>query len=245
MLWPRGAWVGSRPKHIESSFWDLAADLPLVFETVGGRVFLYKFGAVFITKFFVMELSLLAITPGQGTFLGGTSLPLSMECKACGCDFAEKDRRHRYCGAGCRASMKKRAPLLERPCQWCGASFAAKGRVSRYCGEECGDKGAAMNSRAGKQKRRAHIKNAVCDGHTRGDLSVYWLEQGFIACVLQGPDCDVFYEHMDHLTPLSRGGSHTLENLVPACGRCNMQKSAKTYEEWLVFVNRRRRAKVN
>ena len=81
------------------------------------------------------------------------------------------------------------------------------------------------------------MRNADCDGHTSADLSAYWLEQGFIACVLQGPDCDVVYEHMDHLTPLSRGGSHTLENLAPACGRCNMQKSAKTYDEWVAKVN--------
>ena len=219
--------------------------MPYLFKTERGRVFLSKFGAVFITKFFVIKPSLFAITPGQGAFLGGTLLPMGVECKACGCDFAGRDRRRRYCGASCRASMKERAPLLGRPCQWCGVPFTARGRVARYCGEKCGSKGLAMQWWAGKQKRRARLANAVRDGHTPADLSVYWLERGFIACVLQGPDCDVVYEHMDHLTPLSRGGSHALENLAPACGRCNMQKATKTYDEWLVFVNGRRRAKVN
>ena len=30
----------------------------------------------------------------------------------------------------------------------------------------------------------------------------------------------------DHLTPLSKGGSHTVSNIVPACGRCNRKKQA-------------------
>ena len=31
----------------------------------------------------------------------------------------------------------------------------------------------------------------------------------------------------DHITPLSRGGSHTLSNIVPACLSCNAQKGAR------------------
>jgi 5-methylcytosine-specific restriction endonuclease McrA len=30
----------------------------------------------------------------------------------------------------------------------------------------------------------------------------------------------------DHITPLSKGGAHTLSNIVPACKDCNMQKHA-------------------
>lgn len=30
----------------------------------------------------------------------------------------------------------------------------------------------------------------------------------------------------DHITPLSKGGSHTLQNVVPACQSCNSKKSA-------------------
>ena len=31
----------------------------------------------------------------------------------------------------------------------------------------------------------------------------------------------------DHVIPLSRGGSHTKENVVPACGLCNSSKGAR------------------
>ena len=32
---------------------------------------------------------------------------------------------------------------------------------------------------------------------------------------------------MDHLTPLSKGGSHTVSNIVPACRPCNSRKGVK------------------
>lgn len=37
---------------------------------------------------------------------------------------------------------------------------------------------------------------------------------------------------MDHYIPLKKGGSHTFENLVPACSSCNCQKGASTPQEW-------------
>lgn len=32
---------------------------------------------------------------------------------------------------------------------------------------------------------------------------------------------------MDHVIPLSRGGEHTIDNLVPACSRCNNTKGPR------------------
>lgn len=37
----------------------------------------------------------------------------------------------------------------------------------------------------------------------------------------------------DHIEPLSRGGSHTYGNILPACGPCNNSKNASTLEEWM------------
>jgi 5-methylcytosine-specific restriction endonuclease McrA len=37
----------------------------------------------------------------------------------------------------------------------------------------------------------------------------------------------------DHVMPLSRGGSHTRVNIVPACWSCNSRKGALTTEEYL------------
>jgi len=37
---------------------------------------------------------------------------------------------------------------------------------------------------------------------------------------------------VDHVVPVSRGGSDEMENLVCACRACNRSKSAKTLAEW-------------
>jgi len=36
--------------------------------------------------------------------------------------------------------------------------------------------------------------------------------------------------HIDHLYPLSKGGSDNLDNVRPAHGRCNVIKSAKVFK---------------
>ena len=41
----------------------------------------------------------------------------------------------------------------------------------------------------------------------------------------------------DHVTPLSRGGGNSIDNIVPACKSCNSMKGAMTFDE---FVKRLR-----
>jgi 5-methylcytosine-specific restriction endonuclease McrA len=42
---------------------------------------------------------------------------------------------------------------------------------------------------------------------------------------------------IDHKLPISRGGTNEIENLVPACRRCNLSKNSKTAEEFLAVIN--------
>lgn len=44
--------------------------------------------------------------------------------------------------------------------------------------------------------------------------------------------CGGEFYHLDHALPISRGGSHTLDNVRPACAPCNQTKSDRTPEEW-------------
>ncbi len=44
--------------------------------------------------------------------------------------------------------------------------------------------------------------------------------------------CGFKSEHIDHVLPLSRGGSHSIGNLVGACAQCNLSKLNKTVMEW-------------
>ena len=45
--------------------------------------------------------------------------------------------------------------------------------------------------------------------------------------------------HIDHKTPVSKGGTNALDNLHLTCPRCNLKKSDLTHEEFLVSKRRR------
>ena len=44
--------------------------------------------------------------------------------------------------------------------------------------------------------------------------------------------CDAPAEHLDHVTPLSKGGEDKESNMLPACAPCNLTKSDRTLAEW-------------
>lgn len=46
---------------------------------------------------------------------------------------------------------------------------------------------------------------------------------------------------IDHRIPLSRGGSNLIDNILPACRRCNRRKHTMTEEEFRSFLQRERR----
>ena len=46
---------------------------------------------------------------------------------------------------------------------------------------------------------------------------------------------------IDHRTPLTCGGSNLIDNILPACRRCNRRKSTMTEEEFRALLQRERR----
>ncbi|MDD3443180.1 MAG: HNH endonuclease [Sulfurimonas denitrificans] len=60
------------------------------------------------------------------------------------------------------------------------------------------------------------------------------LEQTAKACYWCGKSLKKEKVHIDHYIPLSKGGEHTLSNLVVTCPKCNLTKNAK---DPIVFAN--------
>jgi len=58
-------------------------------------------------------------------------------------------------------------------------------------------------------------------------LAVYQKSNGLCVACKQSENLEV-----DHIVPLSRGGSNDLENLQLLCATCNRSKGTKTMEEW-------------
>lgn len=71
--------------------------------------------------------------------------------------------------------------------------------------------------------RRALAAGAEYDGHQPEDIYLHWDDEGYYVCIA----CGGPFEHLDHNVPLIRGGSHTLDNIVPLCESCNTSKQGK------------------
>ena len=71
-------------------------------------------------------------------------------------------------------------------------------------------------------RRRAHLASVVATLTHSDWLELCWQHQ--MACVY----CGVFGPlTIDHIIPISKGGPHIKENIVPACRSCNSRKGNK------------------
>lgn len=72
------------------------------------------------------------------------------------------------------------------------------------------------------ERRRARLLNAPCIPFSREQLAQKWAYWGN-KCWMCGEEATC----TDHVKPLSKGGSHMLCNLRPACRSCNCSKNDK------------------
>ena len=54
------------------------------------------------------------------------------------------------------------------------------------------------------------------------------LRRGNFSCVYCGRKAPDVQLHVDHVVPISCGGTNAIENLVSACSECNVGKGART-----------------
>lgn len=89
---------------------------------------------------------------------------------------------------------------------------------------------ASANVRSYKAKKRG-----AEGSHCAKDIEeILVLQGGF--CVYCKIEISNGNKHIDHITPISRGGSNGPENLQVLCRTCNMRKHDKTHEEYLTFI---------
>lgn len=80
--------------------------------------------------------------------------------------------------------------------------------------------------------RRARIAAATIIPFTVDEMLAHWADLDLYGCAF----CGGPYEDIEHLVPLSRGGEHSLANIVPSCIECNRGvggKHARDPWEWL------------
>lgn len=83
------------------------------------------------------------------------------------------------------------------------------------------------------RNRKARIRNA--DGsHTGADISILLIKQRGVcaSCPAKLEKSGKNKYHVDHIMPLSRGGSNDKYNLQCLCPSCNLRKHAKDPFDW-------------
>jgi 5-methylcytosine-specific restriction endonuclease McrA len=61
-------------------------------------------------------------------------------------------------------------------------------------------------------------------------------------CAWCGCEINKDTRHIDHITPISKGGAHTESNLVAACVDCNKAKGSKLLFQWLPMLSEKLRS---
>lgn len=86
-----------------------------------------------------------------------------------------------------------------------------------------------ISVRLNSHRRRARIRMATIEPVTQTDwIAILEFWQGRCAyCLKCHPNLT-----MDHIVPIIKGGKHSIDNLVPACGPCNFSKNSSLLSEW-------------
>ena len=93
---------------------------------------------------------------------------------------------------------------------------------------------AANHDRRATQERNRRARKRSADGsHTLADIDALRIAQGNL-CAACSADMAVTGSHVDHKTPLVRGGGNGPDNLILLCPPCNQRKYTKTLDEFMV-----------
>lgn len=147
-------------------------------------------------------------------------------CKDC-----EKDRRQKY-------YLANKERIIEKSANWAKNNRSKKREIQRRYYQKVKDSVKQKHSESFKKwrlanpdkdrqrtiKRRSVRKNAKTYLVTHQELKKMLLKPCFY--------CGEKSEQIDHIVPLSRGGSHSIGNLIGACAHCNHSKRNRFITEW-------------
>lgn len=174
-------------------------------------------------------------------------------------------RRRRYCSAECKREGGRRLSesllvVVVSPCSVCNAEFAQPQGGNRviYCSAKCRTK--ARNSRPSSRENlkrwQERHPEKTAEWHStnrhRRRLAIGVLGESVSPAVVFERDkwrcqlcgCrvksgsagyDPGRATLDHIIPLSRGGSHTYANIQTACHLCNSKKHTKAIGQLRIF----------
>lgn len=159
-------------------------------------------------------------------------------CEHCGMSYVAEYHSSKYCIA-CKRIVRRNLSSRVRRCGQCGMMFCKPlGSKRRLC-RTCANENQIELERRMKRRRRS-VENARRRGRMKSNGPFHNVDPDSVfgregwQCYLCG--CDVYKWNgrllmntatLDHVIPLAKGGSHTLDNLRCACAECNSLKQDK------------------
>ena len=126
-------------------------------------------------------------------------------CLVCEREFKPRQNNQLYCSGLCNPRYKKIGGYSEtRLCDNCGMAFEAVNSRQRFCSARCSE-----------------------SAYLIGYLIIF--ERDKFSCLYCGASSITHHVKLtvDHIVPISNGGTDIAENLVTACNDCNIQKHDK------------------
>lgn len=162
-------------------------------------------------------------------------------CLGCGSEFCSS--KMKYCSDDCRYKKHLRDAKKSRSenpkfqqtssCVRCGSkfSFVHSGTDRKFCSAACRRRAWDETSRSRPSRIERQPDYSVAFRILR---EAHWVCS---SCGIKTPEKlrgthELNAPEVDHIVPLSRGGTHEYENLQCLCKSCNSSKGAKLISEW-------------
>lgn len=157
-------------------------------------------------------------------------------CKACETDFQTYNREQKYCSRACAGTARKSQPnqagvqIDIRTCSVCQCLYTPKRKDSVNCSTECVAKARRIKESNKNQKRRKW--SALTELEPIDPHDIHQRDKWTCGICENPIDQDASWPHpksasIDHIRPLSWGGTHTADNLQSAHLECNWIKGAR------------------
>lgn len=173
-------------------------------------------------------------------------------CPSCETEFTPRRSDQIACSQRCyQRATRIHVPIWhDKTCKECGNPFRSKRSDALYCSHQCGRRTWYLANREAvlisvSEWRAANVdrcrmyatqykaRRRGWEGDGPGISLADWtrtLNRFDRRCAYCGDRPSDL--HMEHVVPLSRGGQHSIGNVLPACPPCNLSKNAKLLVEW-------------
>jgi 5-methylcytosine-specific restriction endonuclease McrA len=108
-----------------------------------------------------------------------------------------------------------------------------KDKISKYQKEYYKTERGKLISKLNSQNRHYRKKYNTNPGDILTTTQIEYLAEVYKQCAYCNTELTSENTHIDHIHPLSKEGSHSIDNVVLACKDCNLRKNAKTLDQWL------------